>query len=94
MANDFEPVDGVWGTVKGVPITEQVIESMVANAEAGFPGVTLRRGRPSLGDRPARTVAVRLDPELDSALLERMTETDKTASELLRDALRSYLVAA
>lgn len=83
------------GTVNGRPVTEDDVAAMVANAEAGFPGVTVRPvGRPAMGGHPARTVGVRLDPELDDALLARMAETGRTASDLMRDALREYLAPA
>ena len=82
----------ILGTVNGRPVTEADVQAMVANAEAGFPGVTVRPvGRPTMGERPARTVAVRLDPELDEALLERLAETGETASDVMRTALRHYL---
>lgn len=85
-----------YGTVDGVPITDEVIDRLVANAEAGFPGVAMRRapGRPALGDGPATTVAVRLDPELHRAVLERIEHDGTSASELIRRALRHYLDAA
>lgn len=86
----------VHGTVDGVPITDDVIDRLVANAEAGFPGVTMRRapGRPALGDGPATTVAVRLDPDLHRALIERIETGGSSASEIIRQALRDYLHAA
>jgi hypothetical protein len=93
--SEFEPVNGVWGEVDGVPITEELIDAAVANAEAGFPGVVARPvGRPLMGERPARSVAVRLDPELDAALLARAAATDESASEVIREALRAYLHVA
>jgi len=93
--DDFGPVDGSWGEVDGTPITEDVIAKMAANAEAGFPGVKARPvGRPLMGARAARTRAVRLDPDLDEALLERAAADKETASEVMRDALRFYLAAA
>ncbi len=85
----------VLGTVDGRPVTQEVVEAIVANAEAGYPGVRLRRvGRPLMGDHPARTIAVRLDPDLDAALLDRMADSQATASEVVRDALRRYLQPA
>lgn len=82
-----------YGTVGGVEITDEVIERLVENAEAGFPGVTPRRatGRPALGSGPATTVAVRLDPDLHRALVERVEGEHTNASQIIRDALRSYL---
>ena len=85
-----------YGTVGGVDITDEVIDRLVKNAEAGFPGVTPHRamGRPALGSGPATTVAVRLDPELHRALVERVEGDHTNASQIIRDALRSYLHAA
>ena len=85
-----------YGTIDGVEITEEIIERLVANAEAGFPGVTPRRagGRPALGTGPATTVAVRLDPDLHRALVERVEGDHTSASHVIRDALRAYLHAA
>lgn len=85
-----------YGTVGGVDITDEVIDSLVKNAEAGFPGVTPRRatGRPALGSGPATTVAVRLDPDLHRALVERVEGDHTNASQIIRDALRKYLTAA
>lgn len=86
----------VHGTVDGVPIIDEVIDRLVANAEVGFPGVTARRApdRPALGDGPATTVAVRLDPDLHRALIERIETAGSSASEIIRQALRNYLDAA
>jgi hypothetical protein len=83
------------GTVGGVEITEEVIDRLVSNAEAGFPGVSARRaGRPALGEGPATTVAVRLDPRLHQALVERVEQEESNASQVIRDALREYLHVA
>jgi uncharacterized protein (DUF4415 family) len=86
----------IHGTVDGVPITDDVIDRLVSNAEAGFPGVKARRapGRPALGEGPATTVAVRLDPDLHRALIERTETAGSSASEVIRQALRNYLDAA
>lgn len=82
----------IYGTVDGVEITEDAVERLAANAEAGFPGVTPRRaGRPTMGDGPATTVAVRLDPALHRALEERVEHDHVSASDVIRDALRRYL---
>lgn len=81
------------GTANGRPVTDVDVDAIIANAEAGFPGVTVRPvGRPSLGTRPARTVAVRLDPDLDDTLLEYLAETGETASDVMRTALRHFLM--
>ena len=86
-----------YGTVGGVPVSEDDIAAMVANAEAGFPGVTMRRARPvrpSMGEGPSRTVSVRLDPQLDAALTARQRESGQTTSELIRAALIAHRPAA
>lgn len=82
-----------YGTVNGVPITDNVIDRLVTNAEAGFPGVAPRRasGRAAKGDRLATSIAVRLDPELHRALIERVETSGTNASELIRAALLKYL---
>lgn len=85
-----------YGTVGGVDVTEEMVNRLVKNAEAGFPGVTPRHatGRPALGSGPATTVAVRLDPDLHRALVERVEGDHTNASQIIRDALRRYLHAA
>jgi hypothetical protein len=46
----------VWGTVDGVPVADEDIARLVADAEAGFPGAEPRPvGRPSSVGPPART---------------------------------------
>lgn len=84
-----------YGTVDGVPIMDEIIERLVANAEAGFPGVTGTRapGRPLMGSGPATTVAVRLDPDLHRALVERVESAGTNASDVIREALRKFLSA-
>jgi len=85
----------IYGTIDGVPITEDVIERLVKNAADGYPGVTARRaGRPAMGDAPAKTVAVRLEPKLHNALVEKATEEKLSTSQIMRAALRSYLNAS
>lgn len=85
----------LYGTVDGVPITDEVIDRIVKNAEEGFPGVTAKKvGRPSLGAGPATTVAVRLDPSLHAALLERAESEHASTSDVMRSALRNYLEAS
>jgi len=57
----------------GVELTDELLERMAAQAEAGFDVDKLirrRRGRPAMGSAPADTVPVRLDPELRHLLGE------------------------
>jgi uncharacterized protein (DUF4415 family) len=92
--------DRVYGhTRSGKPITDEEIEALAAEAESGYDLDTLvarrgRRGRPALGSAPASVESVRLDPELRDQLLERAKAEGTTASEVIREALRSFLKAA
>jgi uncharacterized protein (DUF4415 family) len=86
-------------TKSGRPTTDQDIESLAAEAEAGYDVETLivrrnKRGRPTLGNAPASVESVRLDPELRRLLLDRAEAEGTTTSELIREALRRYLRAA
>jgi uncharacterized protein (DUF4415 family) len=86
-------------TKSGRPITDQDIENLAAEAEAGYDVGTLiarrnKRGRPTLGNAPASVESVRLDPELRRQLLDRAEAEGTTTSELIREALRRYLRAA
>ena len=99
MSDSFEPAprpaDGVWGTVKGVPVTDDVIGELVKDAESGFPGTTFRPvGRPrKVGGSPAQTMTVRLDPDRVSAVQERAEREHTSASEIMRRALDHYLAS-
>lgn len=77
----------------GVELTEEVLERMAAEAEEGLDVTRLRRrpGRPAMGDGPAETLPVRLDPALRRAVDERASSEKTTASEVVREALRRYL---
>ena len=77
----------------GVELTEEVLDRMAAEAEDGFDVTRLRRrpGRPAMGDGPAETLPVRLDPALRKAVDERASSEKTTASEVVREALRRYL---
>ncbi len=80
-------------TKAGVELTDDVLERMADEAEAGLDITKLRRrpGRPAMGSGPADTLPVRLDPELRQALDDRAAAEDSTASEIVREALRRYL---
>ena len=81
----------------GVELTDELLERMAAQAEAGFDVDKLirrRRGRPAMGSAPADTVPVRLDPELRQAVDDRAAADDTTVSEVIREALRRYLEAS
>jgi uncharacterized protein (DUF4415 family) len=81
------------------PISDQDIEKLAAEAEAGYDVETViarrnTRGRPTLGNAPASVESVRLDPELRRQLLDRAEAEGTTTSELIREALRRFLRAA
>jgi len=80
-------------TEAGVELTEEVLERMAEEAEAGLDVTKLRRrpGRPAMGSGPAETLPVRLDPELRKALDDRAAAEHTTASDVVREALRHYL---
>lgn len=84
-------------TRSGEPITEQLLEKLAAEAEAGFDVdriIQRRGGRPLMGSAAASVESVRLDPELSEALRDRAAQEGRTNSDLIRDALRRYLHAS
>ncbi len=83
-------------TSKGQPVTDEVVESLAAEAEAGYDVRALKRagGRKPLGSAAARVIPVRLDPELEQALRDRADADHSNASEVIREALRAWLRTA
>ncbi len=79
----------------GVELTDEVLQRLAEEAEAGLDVAKLRRrpGRPSMGSGPADTLPVRLEPELRKAVDDRAANDHTTASEVVREALRRYLRA-
>jgi hypothetical protein len=77
----------------GVELTEDVLNRMAEEAEAGLDVSKLRRrpGRPAMGSGPAESLPVRLDPELRRAVDERAAAENTTSSEVVREAIRRYL---
>jgi hypothetical protein len=81
-------------TASGVEITDELVEELADQADAGYDvDATLRRrgGRPPIGSGPASVESVRLDPELREALAERAQQDRETISSVIRKALRRYL---
>jgi predicted transcriptional regulator len=59
-------------TVAGQPVTDEQIWEWAAEAERGYDVSRLKpRGRPLMGNRPAKVTTIRLEPTLDAALDER-----------------------
>jgi predicted HicB family RNase H-like nuclease len=86
----------ILGASGGQEITQLDIEQMADEAERGYSDTQLRhagRGRPAMGDGPAKAVQARLDPELHAALERRAKADQKTSSEIVREALHEYLSA-
>ncbi|MCB1029440.1 MAG: ribbon-helix-helix protein, CopG family [Microthrixaceae bacterium] len=85
-------------TASGRPITDQLVEKLADEAEAGYdPDVILarrgKRGRPMLGAAPSVVESVRLDPELKQQLVLRADHDGLPVSEVIREALRQHLAA-
>jgi predicted HicB family RNase H-like nuclease len=83
-------------TASGKPITDDLIEKLAAEAEAGYDVDEIlrhRKGRPAMGSAAASVESVRLDPELREALAERAERDQETTSSIIRKALREYLKA-
>ena len=81
-------------TASGKEITDELLEKLAHEAEAGYDVEdTIRRrvGRPPIGPGPASVESVRLDPELSEALAERAARDHETTSSVIRKALRAYL---
>lgn len=86
-------------TKTGTPITDELIEELAEEAEAGYDVDEIiarrgKRGRPRLGAEPSTVESVRLDPELKERLLRRAEDEGVSASEVIRDALRQHLEAS
>ena len=84
-------------TKSGKPVTDEMVESLAAEAERGYDVdeiVRRRGGRPLMGSAAAEVESVRLDPELSEALRERAEQEGRTNSDVIRDALRRYLRAS
>ncbi|MGN6588185.1 MAG: ribbon-helix-helix protein, CopG family [Solirubrobacterales bacterium] len=81
-------------TPSGKLITDELVEKLSKEAEAGFDVDEIlrrRKGRPSMGSGPARVESVRLDPELREALARRAEHDGEPTSAVIRKALRLYL---
>lgn len=86
-------------TKSGTLLTDQLIESLSDEAEAGYDveevlGRRGKRGRPPLGSGASTVESVRLDPELKERLARRAEEEGVPVSEVIREALRHHLDAA
>ena len=86
-------------TTSGEPITDEMIERFVEEAERGYGHGQLKGrrrgpGRPPLGEAAKSVESVRLDPDLRDEVARRAQTEGVTVSELIRRALRQYLKSA
>ncbi len=84
-------------TASGVSITDELVDKLSAEAEAGYDVeemLSRRGGRPPMGSAAASVESVRLDPELREALAVRASRDHETTSAVIRKALRQYLKVA
>lgn len=90
------PKNKIYGTSGGRVVDDTEVARLVAEAEAGSDPSTLRRrgGRQLMGSAPAEVVPVRLDPELKRAVEQRAASMQSTTSDVIRQAIRSYLEAS
>jgi CRISPR-associated endonuclease/helicase Cas3 len=81
-----------YGTSGGVEITDAVVERLADEAQHGYKPSKLRpRGRPPMGVGAAKVTQVRLPPEMADALDRRATRDHTRPSEVIRQALKTYL---
>ena len=86
-------------TKSGTPVTDELVEQLVDEAERGYDVDQLiarrgTRGRPRLGSQPSTVESVRLDPELKELLVRRAEDQGVPVSEVIREALRHHLKAS
>jgi Ribbon-helix-helix protein, copG family len=84
-------------TKTGKVLTDADIETLATEVERDYDVAsltTLRRGRPTMGSAAAQVVPVRLDPELKKAVEARARRDRTTTSEIIREAIRSFLESA
>ena len=81
-------------TKTGKVLTDADIETLAAEVDRDYDVASLktrRRGRPTMGSAAAEVVPVRLDPELKTAVEARARREHATTSEIIRQAIRSFL---
>jgi predicted HicB family RNase H-like nuclease len=86
-------------TNSGTPVTDDLIEQLANEAEAGYDVDEIvarrgKRGRPRLGTEPSTVESVRLDPDLKERLVRRAHDDGVPVSEVIREALQHHLEAS
>lgn len=90
-----KPVNGSYGTIDGVEVTEETVARLVKNAEEGFPGATFRApGRPARTDETTRAVTVRLSESELAAVMARAEREHKSRSDAIRAAISEWARAS
>lgn len=94
---DYDPAsDEVLRDAAGAEITQEYIDRVAAEAEAGYDLTKARRvGRPSLtGDaRHSPRVSFRVSDDVRARAEQLASEQGKTVSQLAREALERYLAS-
>ena len=91
MTKTTKPVNGSYGVINGIDITEKVITRLVKNAENEFPGATFRApGRPTRTNEPTHAITVRLSESELAALMARAQHEHQTRSQAIRAALAAW----
>jgi len=81
-------------TAQGEPVTDEMLETLAAEAEAGYDPSTLRpsrAGRPSLGSGTSPRVQFRVQPDRVQEAQRQAQAEDRTLSELARTLLEGYV---
>lgn len=85
-------------TADGAAVTDATVDALAAEAEAGYDVDAILRGRrpgrPAIGSGAASVESVRLDPDLKRDLLLRAAAEHTSVSEVIRTAVRRYLLAS
>jgi hypothetical protein len=81
-------------TAGGEPATDEMLEALATEAEAGYDPATLRPrriGRPSLGSGTSPRVQFRVSPAIYQEALDRAQAEHRTLSDLARGLLEEYV---
>lgn len=85
-------------TADGTAVTDATIEELAAEAEGGYAVEDILRrrrpGRPAIGSGASSVESVRLDPDLKRDLLLRAAAEHTSVSEVIRTAVRQYLLVS
>lgn len=82
-----------YGTIKGRPVTDDVIDAWAAEAEAGYDTEVLKRrpGRPRVGAGGTERLSVRFSANTLADLRDRAAQEGLKPSAVVRGAVEVYL---